>query len=83
MIKPVFNVEKDIPIAKAKSSNNIYPFGSMEIGDSFVVPLKYKAIQKARMSLWNMLNKYNKVNSKNYKIITRSTSEGLRVWRIA
>jgi hypothetical protein len=90
-MKPVlkFQVESAIPVP-TRAADNPYPFDTMDIGDSFLIP--YEAENATERALnWNR-SQGNVQNSfrlwrlgdpkKRAKLIltTRSTDEGLRCW---
>jgi hypothetical protein len=64
-----YKIEKGIPIAK-----NGYPFGEMEVGDSFLA--EAKLLQRVRFAA----SKFGKDHNK--KFATRQVPEGVRVWRV-
>lgn len=80
-MKPIFKVEKNIPLPK-KESRSIYPFSIMEVGDSFLISCtnhieleKYR--QRISMTIWRFVKK-----NKDEKFQTKTTEQGVRVWRI-
>lgn len=71
-----FKVEKGIPLIHHRAPNGSYPFGTMEIGDSFFVPnVVIETISSATR------------NFRQYKFTCRTLTEngikGVRCWRIA
>ncbi len=51
-----------------------YPYGEMDVGDSFVVPARYRA---------KVLNaNYRAGKRMGRKFVARSEGESLRVWRV-
>ena len=65
-------VEKNIPIPPEKK-RNVYPYKSMEIGESFFIPTgKIQIVCNANYRTGKQLNK---------KFIARKDKEGVRVWR--
>ena len=65
-------VEKNIPIPPGKK-RNVYPYKSMEIGESFFIPTgKIQIVCNANYRTGKQLNK---------KFIARKDKEGVRVWR--
>jgi hypothetical protein len=76
-----FNVERGVPIPPKGYGKNIYPWRSMETGDSFMVPCP--AISKETERLFNTLTKCaNNHRLKTGKRFTmRRVMEGIRVWR--
>lgn len=69
----MYKIQKNIPIP-SKSRKKLYPFGDMEVGDSFAVPLnKNKAIIYA-------VSKAVKGSEK--KFTRRVLANEIRIWRI-
>ena len=65
-------VEKNIPIPPEKK-RNVYPYKSMEVGESFFIPTgKIQIVCNANYRTGKQLGK---------KFIARKESEGVRVWR--
>lgn len=87
-------IDKGIPIPSARTGGRVfvqkYPFGDMEIGDSFLIKknlsksnkLRVKQASNIRSSLAHCLRKYNKRRENPIQITTRTLDEGMRVWRI-
>jgi len=75
-------IEKRIPIPSIKSGTQKvkYPWGGMDVGDSFLI----KATDKLKMqaNIMQSANRYKK-DFPHFKIVTRSIKNGVRVWRIA
>lgn len=74
-------IQKNIPIP-SKTTNRVYPFNEMEIGDSFLSEYKaeenkYAKSQKVYLAIWRFCQ-----NNKDKKFTTKSTDYGIRVWRI-
>jgi len=68
-----FKVERDIPPPPSRSK---YPFGEMEVGDSFLVPgIKTSA------EISSAVNYRKSRYGENY--ICRAVDGGVRVWRTA
>ena len=74
-------IEKGIPLPEeTRGRNSKYPWGEMEIGDSFFIKdaekysVRYRTVQQCA-------SRYGKLRDKKFK----STSEGsgIRVWRTA
>jgi hypothetical protein len=85
----MYKIKKNVSIPSKKdgTTKTIYPFKSMEIGDSFFIPKKNRNLNSIRSSIQSNFNRYNKSNESNQiKILTRAVQEngvlGLRVWRI-
>lgn len=67
-------IDKNVPMLKAARG---YPFKTMEIGDSFLVPSDISEVyQKTIAGMGNRQHKPMRFRSK-------KTPEGYRVWRIA
>lgn len=81
----MLKIEHNIPIPP-KNENRLYkykyPFGSMEVGDSFLIKtgLTAKKRNTRRSSMNHSLKKYNKQYSP-ITITTRIDGENIRVWR--
>lgn len=69
------NIEKNIPVPSAKSFREKYPFKHMDVGDSVLIPAgaRWKAAANAA---WMVGYRDGK------KFTSRSTPEGMRIWRI-
>lgn len=78
-----YNVEKNIPLKGVKT--NIFPFNQMNIGDSFLIPKEdYETIREItmRQNVYNHAGRYSIATKSDFKITTKKTKDGLRVWRI-
>lgn len=74
-----FMVDKGIPVpAKAAGRPSVYPFATMEIGDSFFVPGDSRKLVN---SLARTAHYHAQKSGK--KFATRMADGGARVWRIA
>lgn len=73
-----YKVEKGIPIP----SRSKYPFGEMEIGDSFLIQLNGDRVNNVQMKVNQAAKTYRSASRSDFKIKTRKTDEGLRVFRI-
>lgn len=71
---PAITVEKNIPLPRLGSPK--YPFRSMEVGDSFLVP-RGAPVNRIRKACSDDSTR----NGRKYSV--RKTADGLRVWRIA
>jgi len=70
----MINIDKNIPIPKPRGSSNYYPWASMEVGDSFLIPThKHNNVSAA--------TRYAKLRYK-HKYSARKEEGGIRVWRI-
>lgn len=71
-------IDKDIPVPKANRYNTKYPFGELDVGDSFF--WSETPVERTRNAAFN----YGKAHGK--KFMTRTCEEsgvkGCRVWRI-
>lgn len=77
--KVMYEIEKNIPLVrKALGRNAKYPLASMEIGDSFVVPLKYPG---QRTVVNSVVSSFGKNHGR--KFATRRIDNSVRVWRVA
>lgn len=75
----MYEIEKNVPLLeKAAGRKAKYPLASMEVGDSFVVPLKYP---KQRSPVHSVASIFGKKHGR--KFTTRRIDNGVRVWRIA
>ena len=78
----MFTIDKGVPVPGAVVRTK-YPFGQMEVGDSFFVPVTgsesaFAANLRASSSNWGKVN--------NAKFLVRFEDDGkriLRVWRVA
>ena len=69
-------IDKEVPIPENRGAKNKYPLGQMEVGDSFEV-LTDKA-----GDVRNSVTAIARRNHKPKKFITRTTTGGMRCWRI-
>ena len=68
-------IDKGVPVpGESRGANGKYPFGDMEVGDSFFVDIKQQSFCSAAAGYAKRHNK---------KFTTRSENGGTRVWRIA
>lgn len=65
-------VDKNIPIPTSKYTK--YPYGEMEVGDSFFVKIE-------REKIYSSSSQYGKRH--NAKFSVRKEADGYRVWRIS
>lgn len=85
MERETIKVEKNIPIPSSmnKQNNRLYPFESMEKGDSFFVKLKAGKKRNVLQSSLNVCAKAFILRYKlNWKFQIRSQWDGVRIWRI-
>lgn len=66
-------IDKDIPMPQHLSRNVKYPFGTLEIGDSFLVNESRRLVSSAACAFGKNHNK---------KFTVRTTPEGMRCWRV-
>ena len=83
----MFKIDRNItkPKFRGRGAPNKYPFKSMEVGDSFFVPVgKFKTIAALQSSVMNSgavsLGGRGNVSS---RAVTEDEVEGVRTWRIA
>lgn len=68
-------IEKDIPIP-TPGGNTAWPFATMEVGDSLLVPMAMR--DKARQAVHAHRRRHP-----GFEFVTRTTENGLRLWRTA
>ena len=74
-----FTIEKGVPLPEHKKRyEKKYPFETMEIGDSFVVPI---APDKSPSGLFSSISQAKK--RLNINLTTARVDGGIRVWRVA
>jgi hypothetical protein len=79
----MIKIEKNIPMPhNIRAGYSKYPFQNLEVGDSFLFPLKpgqskSNYIARARAAT-HQASKLLKPN----KFTARTTAEGLRIWRL-
>ena len=86
----MYKIEKDIPITKQTNKlgeSLLYPYGQMEVGDSFFVALKGRATPKELKRLQGRVFSSSYGYTKDGKrFISRTTKDGpthgVRVWRV-
>lgn len=82
-VKP-YTVEKGVPMPEPRGRHSIYPFGSMEIGDSFVTDKNINQISTA-CATYAQYQKKRKKEVPKYACRTLTDGElkgHVRVWRI-
>jgi len=94
----MYEVSKDIPpppkgAGRASGRPSKYPFASMEIGDSFLVPYPRAAKdeaaavelrRKTKNTITNAAHQYKiRSGNRSQDYTTHASEEGVRVWRIA
>lgn len=82
-----YKIESNVPMPRNKPTK--YPFGEMQVGDSFFVPVAKNGDGWARSKQHNRLtaaiNSWRRTNkSMNHRFKIRSTEEphGVRCWRV-
>lgn len=82
-MKKVYKIEKDVPIPK-RGRKPMYPFGDMDVGDSFVFANPYSRSAQSRagcaIRTWMKHSPIENVTDRIY--ITRRVDNTVRVWRI-
>jgi hypothetical protein len=66
------NIDKGVPVPP--SSGTKYPFGDMEDGDSFLVPVEDK------INVLNSARQWIRRNRDDLRIVSRTLEEGVRIW---
>lgn len=72
-----FKIEKNIPLKHGRSRK--YPFGDMEVGDSFLVNIKNDP-KNDRHNLSSTASYFGIRNNKKFSV--RKDGDGFRVWRV-
>ena len=72
----LYEIQNDVPPPPA-GTNRIYEFAAMKVGDSFLAPTS-----EAQRVRW-AVKKYRRNNAPTTLWRTRTTSKGVRVWRVA
>lgn len=71
-----FKVERDVPFPSNLEGRSNYPFRSMNVGDSFVVPASFAGKIRAAASYFSLRNP-------EFQFTCRKTRDGeFRVWRV-
>lgn len=74
------SIEKGIPVPprKGRPEVNLYPFGEMEMDDSFFLPNVHKDF-----SIHPYVREYNRLNiGRQIRVTQRREFNGVRIWRI-
>jgi hypothetical protein len=74
-------VDKDVPIPAARGAYSKYPFGDVEVGDSFIVPPGDIDPRVVANRVQVAAKGFGRRNGMLFT--TRSTSQGVRVWRVS
>jgi len=78
-------IDKNVPIPKSRKEGYgiKYPFGEMDIGDSFEIKANSrKEIINIRGRIFSACSYYNKLTTIKIKITTRLINNKIRCWRI-
>lgn len=86
-----FQIEKNVKVPVAKTQETPYPFDSMEIGDSFLIPYPEDASEHELAIFWNRAQGSVSQSFRNWRmsspkerehlmLTTRSLEDGLRCW---
>ena len=78
----MYQIDKDIPIPVEEKPVSPYPFASMEIGDSFLVPCKKKQRLSVDVRLVGEEIKFRKRTDSSYHFRSHYVDGGVRVWRV-
>jgi hypothetical protein len=72
-------IEKQVPLPEANRPprTSKYPFGDMEVGDSFL------ATDIKSATMYSSVARYAKSVNNTKKFTVRTVSDGVRVWRTA
>lgn len=65
----MYNVERDVKMPEQRGRSSVYPFGEMEVGDSFAFEAE------TRHNVQRAASAYGSRNNKKYSV------RGLRCWR--
>lgn len=79
-----YQIEKNIPMLSARAASHNYPYGDMEVGDSFLV--KTEGVNELSVSrrLRSSAYVYASKSGDGKKFTVRKVGdEGFRVWRVA
>jgi len=71
----VFKIEKNVPAPIKRHPSTIYPYGEMEVGDSFFAPEEMKTRLRTAATV------FKRKTGRNFTI--RQVEGGIRVWRVA
>jgi len=86
-----FQVDKNVPVPSTRTQETPYPFDSMQVGDSFVIPYPDDATESELAIFWNRAQGSVSQSFRNWRmaapkdrdhlmLTTRSTEDGLRCW---
>lgn len=77
-----YKIEKNVPVNKRNTHMANYPFGDMQIGDSFLVPnedIKSVGFQASLLSTAKSWARFNNIEA---RFTTRKQKDGMRIFRI-
>ena len=77
--KSNFCIEKNVPLPPARACTK-YPFGDMEVGDSFLVACTDDQRRAVLTRVGVAANSHRRRHGRRYS--SRTVSGGIRVWRI-
>jgi len=82
-----FQIEKNIDIPSPVNEyhngyRGLFPFPAMQKGDSFLMPCAKVRAQKEQRRLYASALWYKKTHDKDFKVTTRTVSNGVRIWRV-
>jgi hypothetical protein len=72
-------VEKNVPIPESANSMR-YPWAEMEHGDSFLAECEEDDMDRLQNAIQTAGYRWLQRNRPGWKIVTRRTEEGIRVW---
>lgn len=78
-----FEIEKNIPIPKPPTGFTKYPFGEMEIGDSFFMRCSEADVLKLKTRIRGATRPFRKRRNTTARFEVRRVSGGVRCWRTA
>ena len=74
----MYEIKKNIPLRKTRIK---FPFEEMEVGDCFDIPLNDVNGNIIRSTVAGSVRCYRKFNPE-FKIVTRTVDDVIRVWRV-
>lgn len=83
--KQQFVVQSNVPLPamREKAIRHQYPFATMGVGDSFLIPVPPEMKSKAYAAVSQSWRNYNKDGNTAIKFAGRKVEGGVRVWRIS
>lgn len=84
----MYQIEKNVPIPPRKHGDPRYPFATMEVGDSFLIPWPKSGVKPHQRGVMGS-NAYGALASakrlgrvpQSFTILSRTEPDGLRIWR--